>query len=179
MRGRSQDKGMTLVELIIAFAISSVVILMVMTLLNTVLHGFTRTSDDVNLQMEAQTVLNQISNLAIQAVEIKPLEDEDSDGEESRYLIDGYGETDHVIVYAQNDHKLYLVTLSEGETAETTGYTVKENLLAEYVEGFEMMISDNSRYVDIKLQLKINGSEIHSVTKKIALRNAESKSDSE
>ena len=59
------NKGFSLVELIIAIAILAVVSAIILTFMNTSSNIFRRTSADVDIQTEAQMVANSISDLVI------------------------------------------------------------------------------------------------------------------
>ncbi len=176
MRMDKNNEGMTLIELIIVIAISSIVIIMVITFINGALKGFHKTNDEVQLQMEAQTVINQITNIALQANSIST-DLLSLDTEEDRYLLEG--NTNYIIIFRRNTAKLYLkeITFEAGDTpdvkaakAVAASYDDKENLFAEYTSEISFTMTDHNKSVLIVLTLRM-GEEEYSVTKKVTLRN--------
>ncbi|MGB4659534.1 MAG: prepilin-type N-terminal cleavage/methylation domain-containing protein, partial [Mobilitalea sp.] len=61
------NRGLTLIELIIAMAISSIVIGMVIVIISAGSRNFNIAQNEVDIQMEAQTVVNQIEDTIIEA----------------------------------------------------------------------------------------------------------------
>jgi prepilin-type N-terminal cleavage/methylation domain-containing protein len=59
------NKGASLLELIIAMMIAAIILSMIFLFINSASKGFRKTNDNVNLQIEAQTIINQLSNLVM------------------------------------------------------------------------------------------------------------------
>jgi Type II secretory pathway, component PulJ len=174
MHARINNKGMSILELIISMTISAIVVFMIITFISAAFRVFRKTNDDVNLQMEAQTAMNQIVNIAMEAKEIS---EPYSIGNIARYKIDHLnvtGNSDYALIYDGNQQKLYLVTLSAASTDEykTVIYSEKDNLLAEYVAEFLVKDAqagkDSTKRIAIKLQL---GSNDFLSTQTVCLRN--------
>ncbi len=172
---RKDNNGITLIELIIAMAISGIVFSILILVINVALKGFDYTNDDVNLQIEAQTAMNQISTLAMEAYRIKGPDETSPD----RYLICGK-DTDspcNAIVLDSVADKLYLVQSASEADAKIAPYKDESNLLAEYVD--EIMInqeSGSSREVDIIIRFAAGEGEnaaTYSISRRVILRNAE------
>lgn len=134
------NKGMSLLELIISMAVSAIVVLMIITFISGALRIFQTTNNDVNLQMEAQTALNQLTKIIMEAGSI-PASVNMPEGNEIRYRIcneDAIG-SDYAIIYKKDVKKLYLVSIEDTVTIDSNiSYTDEDNLLAEYVADFSI-----------------------------------------
>lgn len=173
MRAYIDNKGMTLIELIISIAISSIVVLMIVSFIDGASETFRRANNEVNLQMEAQTALNQLNNLAMEAkniIETEPLASEDK-----RYIIES--NTDfYTVILVKSDKKIYLVHKSKSdstiEDAKTVLYNEAEHLLTEYVKDLTISTIDEKKVVTITLTLSLGEEKDYKVNKKVRLRNA-------
>ena len=113
------NRGTSLIELVIALMISSIIILMIIFFLNTAFKGFWRTNDDVNLQMEAQTIINQLSTLIMES---EYMENEDAEATASLMMeyIDSEGRTRYIFKHinklddGSQEIEYNAVLLSEG-----------------------------------------------------------------
>jgi prepilin-type N-terminal cleavage/methylation domain-containing protein len=65
------NKGFTLVELIIAMAVSTIVIGSIASFMYYCTANYRRTNEETALQMEAQTIRNQLENLILEADNVK------------------------------------------------------------------------------------------------------------
>lgn len=122
-----------MIELVIALMISAIIILMVMFFLHNASKGFRRTNDDVNIQMEAQTILNQLSNLAMEAVDMEALNmgDYPSLAAEKRFIFK-YKEDEYYTIIL-HDSYLYQVFTDNIEQAKLPSiYSKEQHLMAEY-----------------------------------------------
>lgn len=68
---KDDNKGFTLVELMIGIAIASAVMVGLIVLISSSSKSFSTTSQEVNLQIEAQTTMNSISDMLIEATTVK------------------------------------------------------------------------------------------------------------
>ncbi len=177
------NKGTSLVELLIALMISSIIILMIIFFLNSASKYFRRTSDDVNLQMEAQTIISQLSNLVMEAEHME-IEDEeagnpymkeytDSEGR-TRYVFKHINKQDDTVVDEYNtivlsEGCLYQLVIYDWEDVEDAAIIKEEHLLAEHVQSLNIIPYDKS--VNIKLGLSL-GKDTAELSKKVKFRNA-------
>lgn len=174
MRISRNNKGMSLIELIISMAISAIVVLMVVSFIGAAFRVFRSTNDEVNLQMEAQTVMNQLVNLTMEA---KSITVKYETAEDDRYRIDTSNTTGYhwaVVIYHKTKKKLYLAKLSttDPEAYKTVTYTEDKNLMAEFIESFAINAVDgDSSVIQIDMQLML-GTDNYNVLKKVNLRNA-------
>lgn len=68
---RMDNKGFTLVELMISMAISVIVIASIAYFMNYSSKNYKSANDEVILQTEAQAILNQLNDLIIEASNVK------------------------------------------------------------------------------------------------------------
>lgn len=71
MGNKLNNKGLTLVELMIAMAIASIVIGSITYFMATSTKNYRRANDEITLQIEAQIILNQLNELIIEAYNVK------------------------------------------------------------------------------------------------------------
>lgn len=67
----NENKGFTLLELVIAIAISILVVGSIASFLCISTGHYRRTEEEINLQMEAQLILNQLEKLMLEAENVK------------------------------------------------------------------------------------------------------------
>ena len=158
------NKGVSLIELIIALAISSIIIFMIMLFLNSATKSFRRTSDDVNIQMEAQIILSQISNLAMEAVDMEAFSDIAG---EKRFIFKYKEDEYYTIIFS--DTYLYQVATDDSAEAKLPSiYSKERHLLAEYVENLDITPNEKSVTIDLSLAL---GTDRERLSKRIKFRN--------
>jgi type II secretory pathway component PulJ len=161
---------MTLIELMIAISISAIIIVMIATFINAAAHSFRRVNEEVNLQMEAQTVVNQLTELMLEAKTVSRRGDTPT-VEDKRFVIEGA--VNYAVIFIYEEKKLYLVPVTEGDNPETIGFTEEDNLLAEYIEEFSIDDLDAKHRVKNIVLHMVLGEDDYSVTKKVRLRNAQ------
>lgn len=177
MYAKRNNKGMTLLELIISMAISIIVVLMIISFISAAFRVFRKTNDDVKLQMEAQTAMNQIVNIAMEAKSIVK-DNLVTNPQDERYLIDNIdGVKDYAIIYRKDLNKLYLVTMEPSETVSGIGFDGQEEhfnqeyLLTEYVAEFNITDAGGNGVKKITMKLQL-GQEEFEISKQVILRNA-------
>jgi prepilin-type N-terminal cleavage/methylation domain-containing protein len=172
MTNKINNQGMSLLELIISIAISAIVILMIVSFLSGAFRTFRRANDEVNLQMEAQTTINQITKLVMEAKEVSAKSIVST--EEERYLIDKPTGSDYGIIFRKDTKKLYLEELdAASETYLTVAIDDRLNLMTEYVGEFEIAsVNGDNSVMNINLKLFLGADEF-SISKKVNLRNAQ------
>ncbi len=167
MRLTGNNKGTSLIELIIAMAVAAIVLSMIMFFISGAAKSFRRTSDEVNLQMEAQTILNQMNNIAMEA---KGME-EYVTSEESRYTFQCNGDEYYTFIFAGAENKLYQVQTTGFTEAQTAVYNMQENFLADYIT--RLIITENSGNKSITIDLRLAlGNDNYEIKKTIKMRNA-------
>lgn len=184
------NKGASLVELVIALMITAIVISMLLFFLNSASKGFKLTNDDVNLQMEAQTIINQISNLVMEA---EYMEYEDGEEVKAHMIrhIDSESNTRYIFKLNDTQNRYYGIILSEGNIYQIISDNIldvkeekldkQKHLLAEYVDKFDIIRSEtdkeanngnpSNKSVDIVLELSL-GNDRTKLSKRVKFRNA-------
>lgn len=183
MQKRQNNKGMTLLELIISMTIAVIVVFMIITFLSGASRAFRRTNDEVNLQLEAQTAVNRLANLIMEAEAVTDVITVRPDIE-YRYGIDSLnlaGYSDYVIIFRKDLKKLFLVDIPPSETPETVDIDEeslnKDYLLAEYMINFDIAseaVTDDSvciKNISMKLGIGDESHETYEIEKKVKLRN--------
>jgi Tfp pilus assembly protein PilE len=180
MQRKRNDKGMTLLELVISMTISIIVLVMIVSFINISFRVFRKTNDQVMLQMEAQTSINQLMNLAIES---KGITDETVilANTDIRYQIDSIdlsGYHDYAVIWRVDFKKLYLVELvppmnNIGDiNFDNQEHFDQEYLLAEHVDNFSITsVGENAALKNIFVRMVL-GNEEYEVSKEIILRNA-------
>jgi len=163
---RKNDKGMTLIELIISMAISAIILSLIIIIISSASRIFRRTNDEVNLQLEAQTTINQLSNLSMEASKIVHIDPPPSSFEE-KYIITCVGKS-YAVLFSKTEKKLYLMKGINDSDVITKTYTDAGNLMAEYVDIFTIT---GVKKVTINITFVL-GDDTYSVSKKVNLRNA-------
>lgn len=169
MRLHIDNKGMSLVELIISMAVTAIILSIIIMIISVASNSFRRTSNEVNLQMEAQIAINQLSTLIMEASDIENSTNPVPVGCVAKYIIcnDGIGANYYSVVFINN--KLYLASKTTRDAVDAVVPTDADNLLAEYVSGFAIALPNKTATIDISFTL---GKETYSVSKKVKLRNA-------
>lgn len=168
------NKGYSLVELIITMAISAVVMTIVISFLATNSKNYQVAGDMVKLQMESQTVMNQLYDLVVESSWVELVE---IDADKKALLI--YKQTDLDIVYLdKNERQLYYIpdcTEADALNPAAIAYTEEENLMADYIEDIQMDPTDGmtllqKKQLSLRVEFRI-GEDRFSVERNIKLRN--------
>ncbi len=162
MAGKLNNKGLTLVELMIAMAIASIVIGSITYFMAASTKSYRKANDEITLQLEAQTILNQLNELIIEAYNVKMNNATD--------MLTIYG--GELIYYIKlENNKLMLNKKQPGLEIDTADTWI---LFGEYVNTFEVKDTgdnnDNSSIL-ISFELSKNGSSYKVSNSLIALRN--------
>ena len=180
---RTENRGLTLVELLVAIAIASIVSTGVFSFMVVGARSFQKTSADVNVQHEAQLVLNQLQDLVVDTnVGVDYSKDESTkDATFTLYNYDSADPDKHVyeVVYQAADQKLFYneyVPLASGEEASrivSKGSVVcQQQLLGEHISDFAVDLSalEKKRVVRIDLEVEKSNSK-YKASSNITLRN--------
>jgi prepilin-type N-terminal cleavage/methylation domain-containing protein len=71
MTGKGKNKGFTLLELIVSIAIMTLVMGSIAYFMTYSSRNYRNANEKINLQMESQTILNQLNDLIIEAYNVK------------------------------------------------------------------------------------------------------------
>ena len=162
----SRNKGYTLLELMLAIAISSIVITSVVALMGSVSRSYKVTNEKVFLQMEAQTILNQLNQMIMESTNVVCSD------------IDGDSDNDLKIY---NNDKEYTITINFDSVAKKLLFTKvnkvpkmgapTNELFGQYVTEFVVNPSANAGdSFTIELTLE-QGDNTYSIENQVKIRN--------
>lgn len=163
MRAKGNNKGYSLVELLMTLAIFGVVMIGIAMIMRTTSVSYVNSSSEVAMQTEAQIIANQIEELLVDATGAI---DELAVNE---WKIPGVDATHYIMYDATNDELLY-----QKDSNSATGYS----LMAEYVSSFDIAgwsttESDPNRdnKVVVEIQMDKDG-YVYEVARNVFFRNA-------
>lgn len=170
-----ENRGITLVELIIAIAMSSIIIGATALLIRTAQRDYQYTSDTADIQTETQVLMEQIGKWVMEGNRIKA---EDSGRKLSVYSIPSDGSiinTTKKIIWFDGG-KLYMRTFNnvdiEHDTLTCSAADEKEeNCIGEHVEKFEAQTDANTpSSVKLTMLLK-RGNQQYEIENTVNVRN--------
>lgn len=167
MRLSRNNKGTSLIELVIAMAIAAIVLSMIMLFISGAAKSFRRSSDEVNLQMEAQTTINQISKIAMEARDL----DIYSATGDKRFTFECNHNEFYTFIFVPTEMMVYQVQTTDFIQAQSATYSMQQHFLAEYVKSLDITENTENKSATIKLELSL-GSEEYTLSKTIRMRNA-------
>lgn len=185
---RSDERGFTLVELVISMAMFSVVMIAIMIFMTTGTRSYGTAKNELNLQMESQMLLNQIRDLTysanyatyddankalllydVQKVKTVTPSPSASPAPSSAPTT----KTAKVTAVYMKDGALYLrnnldPSLVDAATLSGTCVASDDYLFSRYMSDFEATIKKN----DVKLTIKMkNGNSKYTLNEGITIRN--------
>jgi prepilin-type N-terminal cleavage/methylation domain-containing protein len=179
---KQNQKGFSLIELVVAIAILSIVGLGVVAFLSTSTQSYASVSQNVDVQEEAQTAVNQIVSLMQNAEMGITGTDRSGDGslliynEDYRYVIVQSGDKLYYLKQnkkASDDNTSYVFDAVDVSAVETGGFS----LLAENVSSFsatDVTTSDSSNSVmllSVEFEKGSGSTAEYSVSQNVVLRN--------
>lgn len=179
---KSDNRGFSLIELLVAIAIASIVGVAVFGFMITGARSFQRTSADVNVQHESQLVMNQIQDMLVDTnVGVEYTEDE-TQSVLTMYNYDAQDPNKRVyeVVYRPVDKRIFyneyspIASEDSGIRSVSKGSALyTEQLLGENIEHFSADLSalEKKRVVRIDLTVKRSSSD-YSSSSNVTLRNA-------
>ncbi len=184
-----KNKGLTLIEVLVTVAIMGMVIVLVSGFMNTGMRTSSRANAEANLQKEAQTGLNQVTDWVMSANHgIAVYESSAYYTRAVGIYHDGDTTTDkyvQILFFRAGDKKAYYDKVNIDATFHGTeteiiniaasidaSGTWDNYLFCEYVKDFNMDISHiNEKYVELTMVLEIGNIKYNQEPKKIMLRN--------
>lgn len=170
-----ENKGITLIELIIAIAISSIIIGATTVLIKTAQKDYQYTSDTADIQTETQVLMEQVGKWIMEGNRIKV----GSGGKElTVYYIPAdkaVSNTKKRIIWGSSG-KLYMkffnnVNLNNDKLTYTSSDEIEENLIGDYVDKFDAKL-DGSTQSCVEIDMTLNhGSQSYNVENKVSVRN--------
>lgn len=172
LQGQLNNKGFTLIELIVASSVSVIVLLTLVTFVSIALREFQTVSVGTTLRNEAQIAQNQVGKLIIEAVSIKK---EESTAAYDVYAVDN-GREELSLVYDIENRRLLIDNAdSEGQTIEKIVASPEKTLLASHVSEFSLLpeeinCNEEEAAVEAKIVINIDRQSVET-TQKYTLRN--------
>lgn len=163
---KKRNAGFSLIELVLTMAIFMIASLSIYQFVVIASKHYQKETIEVNLQYEAQLSMNQLNDLLIDTTK------------GVSYRVNGG--TKELFLY--NEGKYYVITwdatsqsllYSEYVQNADSSWTQKTNkvLMAEYVEEFEVDLSDLEQSQIVRLSVKFRNSREYQVTQNVTLRN--------
>lgn len=178
------NKGYSLVELMVVVAILGIVSSAVVGLVIACTRSYRNVNQETNLQNEAQVAMNQIENMLIDATNgvsyylgnnenNKVVSDDESDGTSTKKTLVIYNKEEVLnVIWVSKDKKLYF--RKDARSAES-GYVTKgeEALMAEYVENFSVSLVNAKKkgVVNVLLSFKTDERKTYDLNQNITMRN--------
>lgn len=190
----SNNKGLTLVELVVTLAIVGLVSVSIISFMVTASNQYRSSNSEINLQFESQVVINQIQDLIIDATqglsyavsesggtEIKTVNDRNSTvkdlNKEIKRLYIYNKDSVHIITWKKATSELYYSTATVAvSTVDSTKKTIQAEseqvLMAKYVSEFSPDLTRISSKRSLKIDLKFEtGSKKYDTYHNVSLRN--------
>lgn len=148
-----ENRGLTLVELLVTIAILSIVLLIATSFMTTGSRTFAKGNADTQVQKEAELAVNQMEDMIIDVNGGVDLQKDDATGDRELILYNAGGDngvveyTKESIIYKKAEQKLvcskWNVDYVEASDEYVVGSAIyTDQLLAENVTGFEVDLSD-------------------------------------
>lgn len=158
---KRDNRGLTLIELVIAIAMTAVVLLMVTYLLEQGSRYFKNSKEELELQKEAQMTMSQLNQMVLNARELTL----DTQADKTILKLFMTGEEQEEIEVSFVDGELLLSKKKNGSIVYT------DRLLARKVAGFFVTLpTEESNTVQIELTFAWNKKQYRTV-QSVALRN--------
>ena len=159
------NKGFTLVELLISMAISVIVIASIAYFMSYSSKNYRSANDEVILQTESQTILNQLNDLIIEASNVKF-----DDATDKLYIYKKDANEEYIISFDSVNHRL----MFEKTTYKGIESLTNQKMFGQYVELFHIIdtgTSDSNKKIEISIDFK-KGNKTYSIQKSIVtIRN--------
>lgn len=154
------NKGFTLVELLVVVTLSALLSASLAYFIQCCTRGVKKAQDDITLQMEAQAITNQLSNLIIEANNVKY---------EVNILTIYHTQEKYILSLEETNHKLMYEKILEGEVASGD-----KKLFGRYITNLSVVDTgdnDSNRNIKISFDLKKNNSSYSVQDHLVTLRN--------
>ena len=187
---KQDNRGMTLVELIIACAVAVIIMGAATYFIRSALNGYETASDTIDLQMESQVLMEQMSTWIMEGNWVKVIDEADGSKTLVIYEIPRQVDSSKLPIGVSinqestkrmigiEDGKLYMKVVehiadpySDPDVGITTADATLENCIGEYVTEFTPVVdASNQDKVTVKLKLQ-SGTREYELEDMIKVRN--------
>ncbi len=187
---KQDNRGMTLVELIIACAVAVIIMGAATYFIRSALNGYETASDTIDLQMESQVLMEQMSTWIMEGNWVKVIDEADGSKTLVIYEIPRQVDSSKLPIGVSinqestkrmigiEDGKLYMKVVehiadpySDPDVGITTADATLENCIGEYVTEFTPVVdASNQNKVTVKLKLQ-SGTREYELEDMIKVRN--------
>lgn len=184
------ERGFTLVELVIAMGMFSLVMVAIMVFMTSGSKSYSYSSGELNMQMESQMLINQIRDMVYDSNYAECADDDN--GNKALFLYkfetppratDAAGEIvveyepDHIlkkrVIYCKNGQLYYEQVASGTDNDKQPSYPeAPENLLCKYVDKFDATVLDKTGDIQFVLNLKNHTHNSYNLDEKITMRSS-------
>lgn len=154
------NKGFTLVELMIGIAIMSLLSISIVTFIGYGSRNYRKAQEEVTLQVEAQTIINQLSDLIIEAYNVKYQDD---------MLIIYHNDAKYFITLETSNNQLLYEKVKTDELSSGD-----KKLFGQYVTSLEIVDTgenDLNKTIQISINLKKNNTNYSIKEQYVTIRN--------
>lgn len=154
------NQGFTLVELMIGIAILSLLSISIITFIGYGTRNYRKAQEEVTLQVEAQTIINQLSDLIIEANNVKYREDT---------LTIYQNDAKYIITLESSSNQLLYEKVLAGEVASGD-----KKLYGQYVTSLSIIDTgenDLNKTIQISIDLKKNSTNYKIQDHYVTIRN--------
>jgi prepilin-type N-terminal cleavage/methylation domain-containing protein len=179
MRKISNNKGFSLIELIVVMAVMVIIGGCIYGFVSASTRSYNSVSKDVDLQEEAQLAMNQLTSILMNAQDGVSYDD----STKTLYI---YNDENRYKIAKGTDDSLYY-SVEERKKSETTGEfttdfiaSTDQALMAEFLKDFSVVVDDSASTIVVNVTMAFEKAKnSYSTTQKIALRNSAIKNSSD
>lgn len=186
--GSGGSRGFTLIELVVSIAIIGMLAASIAVIMSISMKSFRSTNDEIRIQQEVQTAVNQMNDILMEAVNIRSLS---LDGGNHMWAIETHGtyygdkssqdgitgqDVIYCFLYQKDSGEIYLLSmtgnsLTSSDVLRNQKYT-GDDLAVTHVSEFSIGTIEK-QMVKFTLKVKI-GSKEYEYTQNVKLRNRDS-----
>lgn len=176
---KKDNRGITLVELIVTMAVLAVASAAIYGLVIFASNQFNRQNKDVEVQQEAQLTMNQIQDYLIDAslgISYKVgggyvLDDSTLAADQDKMLTIYNNTTYYIIKWSSVKEEVYMQSFPYDEVGPDLSIEDNWKLMAEYVTKFNVDITDLEKKGIVRISLVYTGNDDYTLNKLVNVRN--------
>lgn len=184
-RNKQNNKGFTLVELIVCMVVFAIVLAAVFGFMLASADSYSNVSNRISIELQGQVAASQITEYITDCSYGICVEEGATEGESTLYIVDRDGDSDTTCVVHAYQYLTTTGVIKYGKTGGTinadTGVVTPTNLeinvpLTKYTEGFLVDLADDDtenprvRLAEVSVLVKVH-EDTGTTVKSVALRN--------